>query len=525
METLEIELHEDLYDVIEKLVLTSSNEITLDIPEGSVLFENSLNIKLVQKEAERIGKTIEFTTKDPNGLVLLDMMNGGQTENTGMSDDFVSREVSMDEVIGSPKKKTGLPKLNVSVPKIGGFKFPKLSFPKISPKGGLKFVVITLLVLGGLGYFGFKIFWKEFSADARIVVTSQPLIKSVQVSVGASLSDNIKEKTLAGKAVSASVTKSTTTKTTGTKVIGDKASGRIKITNRTTSEKKFDAGEEIYLKDDDDLTYTLDDDVTVPAAEPEDPLDPDSALIPGSSEVDVTAEKIGKDYNVDDGETFEFEDHSTSNYLAKSVEDIDGGSSDIVNVVTQTDLDNLHQSLLESITSENTSVVKNNLEQGWILIEGSQVSKLTTEEFDKKVNDEAEEVKVTQTVLFTGLSYKKKSLDDLLKGILGDFVPDGFELSDEDPEISVEILGNTDATTLTSQLADLQVTLKSYVLPEIDEEKVRKALVGKSFSEAEKILGGVRNMKTFELKVNPHIPFFSKLPSNIENITVIVERY
>jgi hypothetical protein len=516
MEPLVIEIHEDAYSVIQRLVSSTSNEVELEIPEGSVLFENSLNLKLIQKEAQRIGKTIEFSTNDPAGLVLLDMLQGGQTEAKGVSDDFVSREVTLDEVMGSPKKSRSRP----SLPKVR-LRLPKIRFPSISFKPKLGVVLFGLILLGGLGFFGYKLFWKDFSAEAEIVVASQPLIKSVQVSVGVDYENNVKDKQLAGNVVTSSVTESQTVDTTGTKIVGEKASGKVEIENWTTSEKAFDDGEELYSKDDDDLKYVLDDDVTVAAGT----VDPSTAVMtPGKSEVDVTAEEIGKDHNIDSGETLEFDDHSSSKYRAKAKEDIDGGSSDILSVVTQTDLDNLHQALLEDIVSNNNSSVKENLENGWVLVEGSQVSGLTTEEFDKKVNDEADEVKVTQTVLFSGLSYRKKSLDSLLQDILGDFVPDGFELSDETPEINVEILGNTDATTLTSQLADLQVTMKSYVLPEIDEDSIKEELVGKSVGEAEKILGGVRNMKTYSLNISPNIPFFSKLPSNIENISVTVER-
>ena len=109
---------------------------------------------------------------------------------------------------------------------------------------------------------------------------------------------------------------------------------------------------------------------------------------------------------------------------------------------------------------------------------------------------------------------------DLLEG----FIPSGFELSDEEKDTNVEILGNTDATVLNLSQADLQVTIKAFVIPEIDEKQLLEDLVGVSISEAEKILGKVRNVDNYEIKLDPNIPFLRRIPGNVDNITLKVKR-
>jgi len=116
------------------------------------------------------------------------------------------------------------------------------------------------------------------------------------------------------------------------------------------------------------------------------------------------------------------------------------------------------------------------------------------------------------------------SLDELLDSLLDEFVPEGFELSKQNREVNVEILGNTDATTLSTTKSDLQVTLKSFILPQLDEAKIKSDLVGKKLSEAERILGGIRNVKSYEINTSFKIPFFSRMPGKPENITLTIKK-
>ena len=149
---------------------------------------------------------------------------------------------------------------------------------------------------------------------------------------------------------------------------------------------------------------------------------------------------------------------------------------------------------------------------------------MVKEEFNAKLDDEVEELELTQTVSFQGLAYNKQDLNAILDDLLKGFVPQGFELSTEERETNVEILGNTDANVLSVSQADLQVTIKAYVIPEVNEDELKQKLLGVSFSNAEQILGSVRNIKTYEIKMTPNIPFLSRLPKNVENISLTVER-
>ena len=521
MEKIKLDIHEDVIAALRKIRASQNGEVELLIPEGSVLFENILNLKLLKKEGDELNKPISFSTTDEAGNNLLDLLEGG---NSPASSDFVSREVSLDAIMGdsSDKQKGGK---KFAVPSISLGFLKNLKIPKLSLKGRTSLIIVLLLVLGLLGFGGYQLMWRVPKAELSVTVDSQPLIKSVEIQVKPNVTNNVADRILAGFIAETVVSDSKTTETTGEKLVGEKAEGKIEIANyKVGAEAEFDDGEEVYFEDDDDMIYFLKDDVTVPGATEEIQPDLTKIVTPGKASVGVIAADIGKDFNLDEDENLKFDDFSSDDYTAEVQEDIDGGSSDIASVVSQGDLDLLSEELFAEIQEQGNLALGGTLSKEQILINGSVVGALAIEEFSAELDEEVEELTLTQTINFQGLSYREEDLDAILVDLLEGFIPSGFELSDEEKDTNVEILGNTDATVLNLSQADLQVTIKAFVIPEIDEKQLLEDLVGVSISEAEKILGKVRNVDNYEIKLDPNIPFLRRIPGNVDNITLKVKR-
>lgn len=513
MEKIHLDIHENILESLRKIKAAKDASIELHIPEGAVLFENSLNLKLLLKEAQTLNKELIFKTSDTAGKNIISNVMGDDEE---VDSDFVSREVSVDSILTDNKKKISR---KITLPSFKG-----ISLPSISLKNKLP-IALGLIVAFGIFSFGiYQYLWRVPKATIAVIVTSQPLIKSVEISVKPDVSSSVELKQLKGYTVQASTTETSSLVPTGSKIVGKKASGKIKIVNRTTEDKEFKEGENLFSTDNEDLFYLLNDDVKVPKASLEDPMDISSPLIPGTAEVDVTAEDIGKDYNLSKGEDLEFDDFDSSEYLAQVVSDIKGGESKTVKTVAKADMDKLSADMLKVSEEKGNEVISKNIPSDQILINGSVLVSLVKDEFSAKLNDETEELKLIQTVSYQGLSYKKTDLDAILKDMLKGFVPEGFQLLDSDMENNVEILGNSDATVLNLTQADLQVTIKAFVIPTLDEKELKEKLVGVSLSDAEKILGKVKNIKTYEIKIDPNVPIIRKIPSNIENIFVSIKK-
>jgi len=144
MEKIKLDIHEDVIAALRKIRASQNGEVELLIPEGSVLFENILNLKLLKKEGDELNKPISFSTTDEAGNNLLDLLEGG---NSPASSDFVSREVSLDAIMGdsSDKQKGGK---KFAVPSISLGFLKNLKIPKLSLKGRTSLIIVLLLVLG-----------------------------------------------------------------------------------------------------------------------------------------------------------------------------------------------------------------------------------------------------------------------------------------------------------------------------------------------------------------------------------------
>ena len=513
METLRAEIHDDVVSVVNSLRGIRETEVVIEIPEGSVLFENSLSLRLIKKEAEKFGKTVNFFTTDPAGLSLIEIVEGNNGDSgIIMSGDFVSKEIELGDVYADlPKGSRGKKKVNLS--KLGGLSFPALKMPKGK---AILLVPLALIALFALYWFA----WVTPTAEATVVVGAQPLVKSVELEVGTALESNAKERALQGKTFTALVTKTKSIDTTGEALVGEKAKGSVIVYNYTDDEVTLDEGHDFTGKDN-DKSYNLLDDVTIPAAT----IVPGSPTTPEEVEAEVEAEEIGDDSNIDEDETLLVDEYSISRVVAKTAEDIDNGKSEIVSTVAQADIDTLSTELLEEAQADAAKALSAAVEEGWVLINGSDSSAIVTKEYSHELDEQVDQLELKQTVSFQGLAYNEEALDDMLEVLLEEFVPDGFELSDEDREVSVEILGNTDSTILSTTISDLQVTLKSYMLPQIDEDKIKESLVGTRISEAERVLGGIRNAKSYSIDIDGiSIPFLSRMPSKVENITLIIEK-
>ncbi|RJR26883.1 hypothetical protein C4561_03855 [candidate division WWE3 bacterium] len=509
MTKLTLEIFDDVISVLNKIGNLNDTGVELEVPEGSVLFENILNLKLIHKHAEKYGLTVHFTTRDEIGNVLIDSMEDGIST---MSETDTNEGFAME---------------NISVPNSRThrkIRLPKLALPDL---GKRLFKIGGILIIVGLAlFFILRSNSSKQTATAKIIVNSQPLARSVTIKVKADTDSDAAQKILMGTIIKTSVEKSKEIDVTGEKQIGEKAEGKATIYNKTTEERDFDDGTILtFDRDEGDLNFLTKDDVTVPAAAPEDPNDPGSPLTPGSIEVEIEAEKIGAEYNIEKNKTLEVKGQKKADFEGKVLEATEGGKSETVKVVAEVDKQKLSEELTKEITEQSTSALKTKVANSQQLVEGSHKVTLISEKFDHDVGDDTEKLSLSKSTEVEGLVYMKSNLDKLLDELLKEFVPEGYELSDKEREVNVEVLGNSSNSVLSSTEADIQVTLKTFVVPAINEEEIKQNLLGKSPEEAQKILGGISNIKTYEFNMsNGFLPFNRKVPKNPEQVEIIVER-
>ncbi len=512
MTKIELEIHDDILSALEKIKNVDDHGIELIIPEGSVLFDNIINLKLLEKEAEKVEKTLHFSTTDKYGLNII-----AELTSEDSPEDLTAKEFAMDESHHEESRSRREPKFH------GQNAFASITNRLKTRKSKLFKLLLIMAIILGLGTYGAVYALQTVpKANVKVIVNSQPLTKSVQIKVIKDGSSNADSKILKGHQVDTVVSITEVTPATGERLIGENAEGKIRIFNKTITEKEFKKGHLVRIEEDDEeLEYKLKETVTVPAGTE----DPDTHVFtPGIANANVTATDIGEVYNIEDGKDLEVDDEDTSDFIAESDKDFSGGKSEKILVVTEADktllINNALKKSQENI--ESNLEAKNSTSRKYI--KGSFSSKVVKEEFSHEIDEEATELELKQELLITGLAYSENELDQLLSKLVEGLIPDGYTLSSQDKEIKVEVLGNTETTVASTDEADIQVTIKAFVITIIEQDDLTAQMVGKPIEEAQKILGGIKNIQTYELNVSPSIPFLQKMPTNPENINLTIEK-
>jgi len=504
---IELQIHDDVIKTINKIRGVNDSGIELFIPEGSVLFDNILNLKLIDQQAETMGKSIQFSTDDETGNTLISNLEGN-SEALFRSDD--QNEEALDTEI---KEKKGV---RFVIPKFK-FKFPKFNIPG---KSKLLFLLIPLIIIIVVYLI---IGMRAPKATAKIVLFSDPLTRSITIKVKLGSQTNQDTNLLRGSSVETIIQSNDEALTTGEVLVGEKAKGKVTIYNKTTNEVTLKKGYELqYSNNDVDYKFLLDSEVLIPSSHQES-SDPGSPIIPGEKEASVTAQDIGSSYNIDSGKSLSVSKYKKSELEAKSKADFEGGKADKVKVATEADLTALSKKLLDQSTLGAEISLKSKLLSPNKLIPGAIQVTVVTNSFNHKVGDKTDKITLDQTVSIKGLTYSETDLNSLLSKLIDKLIPQGYTLSKKDWSVKIEALGNSTNSILSFTETDLQATLKTSVIPSIDKGAVKKSIAGKSSGEAEKILGSIKNVKNYELNISPAIPLFKRVPKDVNRIELVIE--
>lgn len=498
---------DNVLSVISKIKETSDLNIELEIPEESVLFENILNLRLIQQQADKVEKSVSFTTQDEYGNVLIDILSGKDIElipeEFADSDDYFN------------KKGFSLPKIknpfeNFRLPGVGRIK-----------KG---IILIPLIIASLIGAF---IYYGNTAPKAKVVITvgAQPYTRSITIKVKSEGETSTESMVLKGSVLTASVQETAEAETTGTKIVGEKAEGEITLYNKTSSKIELEKGDTVkYKGKSEDLSYYLKDDVEIPESTPQDPLDPASPLNPGETKVKIVAKDIGDDYNLDDGKSFEIEDYEKSELEGKNKDKVSGGSSEEVKIVTQEDMNNLSNQLKITSIQKVEESIEEKLGISQKLIAGSTKTSINSEDFSAKIDDEEEKLSLTQNATGEALFYNENDLNKFIEDYFKNVIPEGHYMPEKDKKVTVNILGQSANSVLNSTEADIQVTLSSIIIPDIKEEDVKENLKGKTNEGAKQYIDGLKNIESYEFNISPVVPFFSKVPNDVQRIDVTLNK-
>ena len=372
-----------------------------------------------------------------------------------------------------------------------------------TPFGKLFLLVpVILLILIGIVYFYFF----KMHAVVTLFVKADTVSVKQNATFSTTNGSDFSKDVIAATAQTTDIDGNVSASVTGSKEVGNKATGKVTIYNSSERTRTIASGTVITSSN--NLAFTLDDDATVASASG----DIYSGVKSGTTQVSVTAQNIGTDYNLPSGTTFTV--GGDSSLGAKNDSAFSGGSKKNVTVVSQKDLDNLTVKLKSSLETKAMDVLSQKVQSGETLFPVFISETVSKTNFNKKVGDQASSVTLDGTVTYTGAAYQKDDLNQFATSVLKS-------------QYSNIVLanGSTSETFADTKQSDTNivttVTINAGLLPKLNNDQIVSDISGKSVSDAKMILSNQPQVQSSDITLSPNIPLLPKLlPRQKENISL-----
>lgn len=492
----------------------ANNKITEKLDSNSPIPQVSTNFGFIADEdiAEKPMSINEFIEKEstiPDEAENFNTQKLDQEDEKKLSDVPIKNELNKNENnntdIDFPRNKKHLSKFMAMIKLIN---FPNLSAIKSSLKKRKKVKIMAIVGILILIIFAILFFSLFSRSKAEIILLVKPLEVVIEKDVlfSNSASNNFLKNVIASDEISTAVDGEASIKTSGKKEVGENATGSVTIYNSGGAPVSLNSGTEI--KSSSGLTFTLDSDIRVASASG----DIFSGTTPGTADVKVQAKEIGTESNLPSGTKFSV---GGNNSLAgKNDNAFSGGSKKTVSVVSAKDLLDLKKELQNKLEKEAIKTLSEKSTFDTFVIPEILDIKFDKEKFDKKLNEEASQVKLNASLIFTSLTYKKAQINDYAKSILKDEYSENIIFADNSIKIDLVKPEKKDSNSINSKLK-----IKAGLLPEIDKSKVLDKIKNKSPKEARNMLSALAQVEKVDINYSPNLllisNLFPKLPNDL----------
>jgi len=495
--------HEDTEEKTDKIVDDKDSSLTKNEEKDLKNNQDNDDFGFV------IGKDVTEVKPSPYSVPEINIqeepLKSHRSDNLSSVDFAKNMEKSNDQIIDDDKPSI----LHSSMSKVKSLAsfLPSIPFSGASlPRGKLMIIIPAVLLL----FIALLVLYiTKVSAEVTLILEPKGIEKQETVTLSVDGANNFNENILAAKEVEVQLEGSLSMNVTGKEEVGEKAKGTVTLFNNSESRRTVASG--TVLTSANNRKFVTDKEVVVASASGS----IFSGTKPGTSQVAVTAEKIGNEYNLPSNT--EFTISGISNIAAKNDSAFSGGSKKEVTVFSKKDADKLSADLPKSLEEKALDALEEKLGGEEISLNEFTDITLTKKNFDKDVGDEAKQVTLKATVLFTTFSYNQKDLNELAQTLLKDDFSDDLSLSDKDTKTNLEDIDIENDEEITATLK-----VSGGLVPNIDNQSVVDQISGKSFTEATEVLRSLPQVKNAEVKLTPNIPFLPQfLPRMKENITVI----
>jgi len=556
-DTIYIDVDDEITAIIDKVRGSHEKIVALVLPKRATVLQSIVNMKLLKRTADEakkhlvlitgeaglmplaasvgmyVAKTLQSKPEIPSGTAAAHDTNDDQEEAVSMADDLdASKPVgehmrhapssvvrpgsaSDDETIeldnGTPTAAAsgamvGADAAASAKKKKGGSKFKIPDFNKFRVWGTIAAVAVVVLIV--MLYFAFSVLP---SASISVKTDSTAIQQTLSMRLNtAATAVNSANNTV--PAVSQETQKTVTQQgeATGQVDKGTKASGQVTMTAgacTADTPSGVPAGAGLSANG---LTF-----ITQTTASFS-PQVTKGKCVWTSSAIGITAQNNGDKYNIG---AATFSVAGRSDVTATSSSALSGGTSNIVKVVSQQDIDNVKQKII----SQDTAAIKKELQQalvgkGLYAIQDSFINKDPEVITNVAAGTEATTVTVTQKTTYTMLGAKQ----DDLKKIIGDAVNKKIDTSKQ--QILDYGLDSANFQTQSGQgtITPISMSVTAVAGSDINTASVKQQVAGKKSSEAKDIIGKYPGVTSVTVDYSPF--WVSSIPKKTSKITVTIEK-
>lgn len=546
--TVYVDVDDEITAIIDKVKQSPEKIVALVLPKRATVLQSIVNMKLLKKSSQSMNKNVVLITSE-SGLLpiagavglhvaktlqskpeippLPNHATDSELEVVSLDDDKneevdktkslaelspVAKETVDDELETIELDNTIEDKKPVSKTKTNlAKKFKVPDFDKFRTRFFLGILGVILLVVGWI---------MAYVVMPKATITVKTDSSSVSTTFDFTASVSAKELDKSNKIVPAvlkEVKKTDTEKTTATgkKDKGAKASGTLTIKNcEDSSSRSVPAGTAFTSSG---KTYQSSAAVTVPAGSFS-----GGGAVCNSSSVNVTlvAQSAGESFNMG-ASTYSTSYSGLSGNFRLTGSAMTGGTTNIVTVVSQTDID----AAVAKMKGRSDATAQTELEAALSEAElfGIDATKLTSEPTvvsSPALDQEASgEVTITAETTYSILGVKKSDLSTLINEEVKSKIDTESQSITNDglSSAALRLVDRKDAN-------EAKVTIQTIVVAgtELDEATIKESAKGKKRGDVEKEIGSLAGVKEVEVSFSPF--WIYKMPKATKKITVIIEK-
>lgn len=559
-ETIYVDVDDEITAIIDKLQNAKGKVVALVLPKRAAVLQSIVNMKLLKRTADTAGKNLVLITSETGLLPLAGAVGlyvaatptskpsipdapvgpGDEPEDIdeplaisdgNAADDDFNAETAAGKSVGELAAAGAASKLAADdidesidmsddVPEEAGAAAVASKLPKPKKDRKLKvpnFDSFRKRIALGVGALALVIFLWILAAvilpHATIAIHTDSA--TIPTNANLTLSTNAKSLDAVNGVVPATVQSQQKTSTqqvpaTGTQNTGNKASGSVSMTAGQCSgdvPDSISAGTSLSTGG---HTYTLDSTVNFTPTVSHSKCT-FTGISGGSTNIGITALKGGADYNVSSAD---FKVSGRSDVSASG--SADGGTDQIVKIVTQSDIDGATSKMTASDSgSVKQQLVSNLQSKGLMPVQTTFVPGTPAVTTSAKAGDAADNVTVTSVTTYTMLGVQKSDLKTIVDNNVNGQLDKGKQVILDDGVANAKF---TEANPATDSGAAVSMSVQSQVGPDLHVDQLKAQLAGKKSGDVKSYIKATPGVTSVDVHFGPF--WVNTVPKKASKVTI-----